>query len=80
MIQDPRYLQTYADYFCRFIDAYKEQGIPIDMVMYQNEAYSYTPYPGCASDCCPVRFVLIKNTLAPTLKQMHPEVSFIRYF
>ena len=46
-IQDPRYLQAYANYFCRFIDEYGKQGIPIDMVIYQNEAYSYTPYPGC---------------------------------
>lgn len=48
MIQDPRYLKAYAGYFCKFIDAYKAQGVPIDMVIYQNEAYSYTPYPGCA--------------------------------
>lgn len=48
MIQDPRYLRAYANMFCRFIDLYKEQGITIDMVMYQNEAYSYTVYPGCA--------------------------------
>lgn len=46
-IQDPRYLQAYANYFCRFIDEYGKLGIPIDMVIYQNEAYSYTPYPGC---------------------------------
>lgn len=31
-IQDPRYLQAYANYFCKFIDAYKEQGVNIDMV------------------------------------------------
>ena len=74
MIQDPRYLQTYADYFCRFIDAYKEQGIPIDMVMYQNEAYSYTPYPGSAWTATgTIRFN--KEYLAPTLRQMHPEVK-----
>lgn len=42
-IQDPRYLQAYADYFCRFIEEYAAQGVPIDMVIYQNEAYSYTP-------------------------------------
>lgn len=47
-IQDPRYLQCYADMFCKFIDLYKEEGLPITKVMYQNEAYSYTPYPGCA--------------------------------
>ena len=74
MIQDPRYLQTYANSFCRFIDAYAEQGIPIDMVMYQNEAYSYTPYPGCAWTVAgTIRFN--KEYLAPTLKRLHPEVK-----
>lgn len=74
MIQDPRYLQTYANYFCKFIDAYKEQGIPIDMVIYQNEAYSYTPYPGCAWTAeGTVRFN--KEYLAPTLKRHHPDVK-----
>jgi glucosylceramidase len=74
MIQDPRYLQTYANYFCKFIDAYKEQGIPIDMVMYQNEAYSYTPYPGCAWTAeGTVRFNV--EYLAPTLKKHHPKVK-----
>lgn len=74
MIQDPRYLQAYANLFCKFIDAYKEQGIPIDMVMYQNEAYSYTPYPGCAWTAeGTVRFNV--EYLAPALKKHHPEVS-----
>lgn len=74
MIQDPRYLQAYADYFCRFIDAYAEQGIPIDMVIYQNEAYSYTPYPGCAWTAeGTVRFN--RDYLGPTLQAKHPEVK-----
>ncbi|SDP44022.1 glucosylceramidase [Mucilaginibacter sp. OK268] len=74
LIQDPRYLQAYANYFCKFIDAYKEQDIPIKMVMYQNEAYSYTVYPGCAwTPEGAIRF----NTeyLAPALKAKHPNVS-----
>ena len=33
-IQDPRYLQSYADMFCHFIDLYAEQGLPITKVMY----------------------------------------------
>lgn len=74
LIQDPRYLQSYANYFCKFIDAYKEQGINIDMVIYQNEAYSYTPYPGCAWTAeGTVRFN--RDYLAPTLKAKHPEVK-----
>ena len=74
LIQDQRYLKAYADYFCRFIAAYKDQGIPIKMVMYQNEAYSYTNYPGCAwTPEGSIRF----NTayLAPALKQQHPDVK-----
>jgi glucosylceramidase len=73
-IQDSRYLKTYADYFCKFITAYKEQGIPITMAMYQNEAYSYTIYPGCAWTA---KGTLRFNTeyLAPALKKQHPEVS-----
>ena len=73
-IQDPRYLQAYANYFCKFIDAYKEQGVPIDMIIYQNEAYSYTPYPGCAWTAeGTIRFN--RDYLAPTLKKLHPEVK-----
>jgi len=73
-IQDPRYLKSYANYFCKFIDSYKEQGINIDMVIYQNEAYSYTPYPGCAWTAeGTIRFN--RDYLAPTLKQKHPDVK-----
>ena len=73
-IQDPRYLQTYANYFCKFIDAYKEQGIPISMIMFQNESWSYTNYPGCAWTA---EGIIRFNTeyLAPTLKKQHPEVK-----
>lgn len=73
-IQDPRYLQAYANMFCKFIDAYAEQNIPIDRVIYQNEAYSYTPYPGCAWTAeGSIRFN--RDYLAPTLKRLHPEVE-----
>lgn len=73
-IQDPRYLQAYARYFCKFIDAYKAQGVNIDMVIYQNEAYSYTPYPGCAWTAeGTIRFN--RDYLAPALKKHHPDVK-----
>lgn len=74
IIQDPRYLRTYANYFCKFIDAYKAEGIPIDMVMYQNEAYSYTPYPGCAWTA-EGTILFNRDYLAPALKKAHPEVK-----
>ena len=73
-IQDPRYLQAYANMFCKFIDLYAAEGATIDMVMYQNEAYSYTPYPGCAWTAeGTIRFN--HDYLAPTLKAKHPEVK-----
>ena len=73
-IQDPRYLQCYADMFCRFIELYKAEGLPITKVMYQNEAYSYTPYPGCAWTAeGTLRFN--NEYLAPTLAKRHPEVE-----
>lgn len=73
-IQDPRYLQAYADYFSKFVDAYKNEGVPIDMVVYQNEAYSYTPYPGCAWTAeGTIRFN--RDYLGPTLRKNNPDVK-----
>ena len=73
-IQEPRYLEAYARMFCRFIDLYAEQGLPITKVMYQNEAYSYTAYPGCAWTAeGTLRFN--NEYLAPALQKAHPEVE-----
>lgn len=73
-IQDPRYLRAYANYFCRFIEEYGKQGIPIDAVIYQNEAYSYTPYPGCPWTVEGTqRFN--RDYLAPALREQHPGVK-----
>lgn len=73
-IQDPRYLQTYANYFCKFISAYLEENIPVTKVMFQNEPWAYTIYPGCAwTPEGIIRFNV--EYLAPTLKQQHPDVS-----
>ena len=74
LIQDPRYLQTYANYFSKFISAYQAEGIPIKTVMFQNEPWSYTPYPGCA--WTPKGIINFNaEYLAPTLKKDHPEVA-----
>lgn len=74
LIQDPRYLETYANYFCKFLSAYEDEGIPIGMVMFQNEAWSYTAYPGCAwTPEGVIRFNV--EYLAPALKEQHPDVD-----
>ena len=44
---EPEYLNAYALYFGKYVDAYKEQGIDIFMVMPQNEPNSAQWYPAC---------------------------------
>lgn len=73
-IQDSRYLQTYANMFGKFVDLYGKEGVVIDRVMYQNEAYSYTVYPGCAWTLAgTIRFN--KDYLIPTLARTNPDVE-----
>ncbi|MGK9148062.1 beta-glycosidase [Plantibacter flavus] len=47
MVQTPEYLAAYARYFGRFIEAYREAGIDIEMVMPQNEFNSPQVFPSC---------------------------------
>ena len=44
---EPHYLETYARYFGKYIDAYAKLNIPIGMVMPQNEFNSAQPFPSC---------------------------------
>lgn len=46
-IQEEAFFAAYAAYFGRFIDAYREQGIGIGMVMPQNEFNSPQVFPSC---------------------------------
>jgi glucosylceramidase len=46
-IQEQRYLEAYARYFGRYIDAYRAEGIRVNMVMPQNEFNSAQIFPSC---------------------------------
>jgi glucosylceramidase len=46
-ILEDRYLAAYALYFRRYIEQYRAAGIPISMVMPQNEFNSAQPFPSC---------------------------------
>nr|WP_321452746.1 glycoside hydrolase family 30 beta sandwich domain-containing protein [uncultured Carboxylicivirga sp.] len=46
-IQQPKYFEAYALYFSKFIEAYKNEGIDIFMVMPQNEFNSPQVFPSC---------------------------------
>lgn len=43
----PEYLDAYARYFGRYVDAYRAEGVDIFMVMPQNEPNSAQWYPAC---------------------------------
>jgi len=46
-IQEEKYFKAYSLYFSKFIDAYRSEGIPISMVMPQNEFNSDQVFPSC---------------------------------
>lgn len=46
-ILEDRYLDAYARYFRRYVEAYAKEGIRIGMVMPQNEFNSAQPFPSC---------------------------------
>ena len=46
-ILEDRYLDAYARYFRRYIESYRAEGVPISMVMPQNEFNSAQPFPSC---------------------------------
>lgn len=46
-IQEDSYFDAYARYFGKYIDAYREQGVDVSMVMPQNEPNSDQNFPSC---------------------------------
>lgn len=75
-IMEPDYLQAYALYFSKFIDAYAEEGIPVTGIAYQNEAYSNTPYPGC-SWTAKGTAKFLSQYLGPYFAEHKPDVELI---
>ncbi len=75
-IAEDKYYNAYCLYFSKFIEAYKDEGIDITSLAYQNEAYSNTPYPGCSWKAVTTGKFLA-NYLGPYFAEHHPEVSLI---
>ena len=44
---EPKYLEAYARYFAKFVEAYRAEGIRVGMVMPQNEFNSAQNFPSC---------------------------------
>lgn len=74
-VQDPAYLQAYALYFSKFIDAYKEYGINIFAVMPQNEFNSAQVFPSCCWTSASLANFIGKY-LGPTMESKGVELMF----
>lgn len=73
-ILDDLYLQTYATYFGKFIDEYKQKGIGVQMVMPQNEFNSAQIFPSCCWTATGLtRFI---RFLGPEMEKRNVEIYF----
>jgi glucosylceramidase len=73
-ILEPNYLQAYATYFGRYVDAYRAEGIRIGMVMPQNEFNSAQNFPSCT--WTPEGLVNFLKLLGPEMQKRDVEVFF----
>jgi len=67
-IDNPAYLSTYAEYYRRFIEGYRGQGIEIEIVSPQNEPGYEQNYPSCLWDQS--TYVSWVKTLGQAMKDM----------
>ncbi len=73
-VMEPRYLDAYALYFCKFIEAYAAEGVAIHQVHMQNEPASDQKFPSCVWRGAQMRD-FIRDHLGPALAKEHPEVE-----
>ncbi len=73
-IQEDKYFAAYALYFSKFIEAYRNEGIKIGMVMPQNEFNSAQVFPSCPWTATGLaRFI---GYLGPRVQQQQAEIFF----
>lgn len=73
-IQKPEYLSAYALYLSKFIDAYKQNGIDISLLYFQNEPYTKHQWPNCS--WIPESMAnFIGRYLGPVFSEKHPDVD-----
>lgn len=74
-VQEDRYLEAYALYFAKFIEAYRAKGIDIFMVMPQNEFNSCQVFPSCAWTAAGLN-KFVGEYLGPKMKKLGVDVMF----
>ncbi len=74
-IQEKEYFDAYALYFSKFIEAYKNEGIEIGMVMPQNEFNSCQIFPSCTWTAAGLA-EFIGKYLGPAMEKLGVELFF----
>jgi len=74
-IQEPAYFAAYAEYFAKFIDAYKAEGIDIFGVAPQNEFNSCQIFPSCTWQASGLN-EFVGKYLGPRMKDKGVEMLF----
>ncbi|MCW3786892.1 glycoside hydrolase family 30 protein [Plebeiibacterium sediminum] len=74
-IQEPEYFKAYALYFSKFIEAYRNEGIDIFMVMPQNEFNSAQVFPSCTWTAAGLS-TFVGKYLGPEMQKQNVEVMF----
>ncbi len=69
---DASFFTAYAEYFKRFVEGYKEQGIKVEVVSPQNEPGYDQNYPSCLWDKS--TYVSFIKVLGPVMKEMGVKV------
>ncbi|WP_321374811.1 glycoside hydrolase family 30 protein [uncultured Draconibacterium sp.] len=74
-IQQDKYLEAYALYFLKFIEAYRNEGIDIFAVMPQNEFNSAQVFPSCCWTAAGLSN-FIGSYLGPVMQELGVDVYF----
>lgn len=74
-IRDSLYLQAYALYFSKFIEAYRQHGIPIFAVMPQNEFNSAQIFPSCCWTAAGLA-EFVGHYLGPAMEKQGVDIFF----
>jgi len=74
-IQEKEYFETYAQYFAKFVEAYRNEGIKISMIMPQNEFNSCQIFPSCTWTAAGLA-EFIGKYLGPEMEKQGVELFF----
>jgi glucosylceramidase len=74
----PEWYGAFANYFVKYLDAYKSEGITVDAISVQNEPLHEAAYPSMGMDAA-AQNVFIKNHLGPVFKSKGINTKILLY-